>query len=114
MEGDRQPLSIPPHPHRPGPSRHPPLMCSDILRHPSLDIKHGVALVGFRYRTGPQKEHVVYLASTDKTIQYVYDETVMLGEQQYVIERGTRRLMPLTERLHPADLWQFVEAYNSG
>ena len=60
-------------------------MSSHIELHPSLDIKGGVALVGFRYRTGPQQDNVVYLVATDEMIQYVYDDTVTLGEQQYVI-----------------------------
>jgi len=114
MQGDLPQLSAPPQQHRPGALLHPPPLCSHVELHPSLDIKHGVALVGFRYRTGPQQDKVVYLVATDETIQYVYDDTVTLGEQQYVVERGTRMLMPLTERLHPADLWQFVEEFNSG
>lgn len=89
-------------------------MSSHIELHPSLDIKQGVALVGFRYRMEPRKDTVVYLVATDETIQYVYDDTVTLGAAQYVIERGTRMLMPLTERLHPAALWQFVEEFTSG
>jgi hypothetical protein len=73
-----------------------------------------VALVGFRYHTAWRKDSVVYLIATDETMQYVYDDAVTLGEQPYVIERGTRMLMPLTERLHPAALWHFVEEFTSG
>src|SRR4051812_22204721 len=105
MEGDRQPLSTSSSQTGAGASHHPPPTASHIELHPSLDIKQGVALVGFRYRTGPRKENVVSLIATDETIQYVHDDTVTLGEQQYIIERGTRMLMPLTERLHPAALW---------
>ena len=42
-------------------------MSSHIELHPSLDIKQGVALVGFRYRTGPQQDNVVSLVATDET-----------------------------------------------
>src|ERR1700674_5145325 len=116
MDGDTPPLSPPsaPPPQAPGPSLHPPPMFAHLLLHPSLDIKGGVALVGFRYRTESHKENVVYLIATAETIQYVYDDTVTLGAQQYVVERGTRMLMPLTERVHPAALWQFVEEFTSG
>jgi hypothetical protein len=101
-----------PSPPRPAAARHPPPVSSDIVLHPSLEIKDGVALVGFRYHTAARKEAVVYLVATDETMQYVYDDTVMLGEQPYVIERGSRLLMRPTERLHPAALWQCVEAFN--
>jgi hypothetical protein len=73
-----------------------------------------VALVGFRYHTAWRKDRVVSLIATDETLQYVYDDAVTLGEQPYGIARGTRRLMPLTERLHPAALWHCVEECTSG
>lgn len=65
--------------------------------------------MGFRYHTAWRKDRVVSLIATDETLQYVYDDAVTLGEQPYGIARGTRRLMPLTERLHPAALWHCVE-----
>ena len=84
------------------------------MLHPSLEIKAGVALVGFRYRASVKHERVIYVIATNGRIHYVHDNIFSLGDQQYVVERGGRMLMPLAGRLHPETLWAFIEDYNSG
>jgi hypothetical protein len=92
----------------------PPTTLPQLLLHPSLDIKAGMALVGFRYRASVKHERVIYVLATHGYIHYVHDNIFSLGDQQYVVERGGRMLMPLAGRLHAEALWAFIEDYNSG
>lgn len=92
----------------------PPKTFPHILLHPSLDIRNGVVLVGFRYRVDAKKEKVVYVVGARGHIQYVHDKSFTVDNLQYVVDLGQRMLMPLAGRLHPEALSQFIEDYNEG
>lgn len=92
----------------------PPTTLPHILLHPGLDLRHGLAMIGFRYRPTLKDERVVYVVATRGTLQYVHEPTFTLADRQYVVELGGRLLMPLERRLHPESLQAFVAAYTGG
>ena len=65
----------------------PPTTLPQLTLHPSLEIKAGVALVGFRYRASVKHERVIYVIATNGRIHYEHDNVFSLGDQQYVVER---------------------------
>ncbi|MCX6760449.1 MAG: hypothetical protein NTW46_03865 [Candidatus Nealsonbacteria bacterium] len=81
------------------------------ILHPSLDIKNGVLVVGFRYREEPDKESELFLIVKDGGIGYQAERSFENKGQRYFFEKDKRKLMRIEERWSIAGLNQFLNDY---
>lgn len=83
------------------------------LLHPSLDIKNGVLILGFRYRAMSLKEEDIFLVVNGGNIQVISNETFNVEGKLYCIERRGRKMIRIDERWSITDLKKFVKEYTA-
>lgn len=79
--------------------------------HPSLDIKNGVMVLGFRYRAKADEEKDMVVIADGGTIRICTDPSFKVADRQYHLEKRKRKLMRIEERWGTAPLLQFVDDY---
>lgn len=84
---------------------------SGITLHPSLDIKEGVLILGFRYQSKSGKIEELILLVRNGTADLVKEGALIIGDKEYVIEKKGRRLVWLQDRWSIKDLNQFMAEY---
>jgi len=81
------------------------------LLHPSLDVKNGVLVLGFRYRAKPQEEKEIFVVVNEGTAQTTESDQLKIQEKLYYFEKRGRKLMRLEERWSVSALRQFLKDY---
>lgn len=81
------------------------------IMHPSLDVKNGILVIGFRYREKPDEEKELFLIVSNDGIGYQTDKNFEHKGQRYFLEKGKRKLMRIEERWSIAALNQFLNDY---
>lgn len=81
--------------------------------HPSLHIKDGVLVLGFRYRTKEHEERDVLIVADGSTIRYVHEPLFEAKGRRHYVEKRQRKLMRIDERWSSEHLQQFVDGYSS-
>ncbi len=80
-----------------------------VLLHPSLDIKDGVLILGFRYRSGANKIEEAFLITSDCFSRILKKESFKHKEKEFVIEKAKRKLAWLEDRWGLQALNLFIE-----
>lgn len=81
------------------------------MLHPSLDIKDGILVLGFRYRAKPDEEQELYLTVKDGNITYHTEKSFEHKEKRYFFEKRKGKLIRLEERWSITGLNQFLNDY---
>ena len=81
------------------------------LLHPSLDIKDGILVIGFRYRSKPNEEKDIFVVVSEGNIQIVTSESFKVKEKNYYFERRGRKLIRIEERWGVNPLLNFLDDY---
>ena len=84
------------------------------ILHPSLDVREGALILGFRYRATPKDEKEVFLISKDGNLGIARGESVEIDDQLYYFEKRGRKLMRIEERWNLDGMQQFIEDYLIG
>lgn len=79
--------------------------------HPSLDIRNGVLVVGFRYREKPDEEKELFLVAKSGNVEYHTERFFEHDGKRYFFEKGKKKLVRLEERWSIADLNRFLNDY---
>ena len=82
------------------------------LLHPSLDIKDGILIIGFRYRSKPQEEKDFFVVVSKGNIEIVNTEFFTKKEKFYYFEKRGRKLIRIEEKWSIVGLKQFLSGYN--
>lgn len=77
--------------------------------HPSLDIKNGILVLGFRYKTKIGKEEDLILLVHKGNIEILSEDSIVIEGKEYSIERRGRRLIRIQERWGIQQLNRFRE-----
>lgn len=82
------------------------------LLHPSLDIKNGIVIMGFRYREKPDEEQELFLIAKNGNILHQTGIGFFEDEgKKYFLEKGKRKLVRIEERWSISGLNQFLNDY---
>jgi len=81
--------------------------------HPSLDIKNGILILGFRNRLSEKDEQKFFLVARNGNIEHFTSTNFEHDSTQYIIDLGKRMLVPLEERWGLSELNEFLEEYSS-
>lgn len=83
------------------------------LLHPSLDIKDGLMILGFRYRSKPHEEKDIFIVASGGYIETTDQDPCVVNDRAYYFEKRVRRLASLEEKWSVSALQQFIAEYNS-
>ena len=75
--------------------------------HPSLDVKDGILILGFRYRATVEQEEM-FLVARNGNVEILYETSFENDDATYFIELRKRKLARLEERWGIAELNQFL------
>ena len=78
--------------------------------HPSLDVKNGVLILGFRCRATADKEKDIFIVARDGNIEVLNGTEFEHGGIHYFVEIRKRKLARLEEQWGLAELNNFLEA----
>lgn len=81
------------------------------LLHPSLDIKNGVLVIGFRYRSTPNEEKEIFVVVSDGNIEAVDTESINRKSKLYFFEKRSRILIRIEEKWSMDELQNFLAEY---
>ena len=81
------------------------------LLHPALDIKDGILVIGFRYRSKPQEEKEIFIVASDGNIQITNSEMFKRNGKNYYFERRNRKLIRIEEKWGITQLQKFLNDY---
>lgn len=86
--------------------------------HPSLDVKNGLLVLGFRFISKDLKEREIFVVATNKGISIYQNEHFEIDQKRYFVEmKGgllTKRLLAkIEERWDLEGLLSFIDEYNS-
>lgn len=81
------------------------------LLHPSLDIKDGVLVIGFRYRSTPKEEKEIFVVASNSNVEAVTTESVTLKDKLYYFEKRSRKLVRIEEKWSVRELQKFLDEY---
>ena len=80
-----------------------------VLLHPSLDIKDGLLVLGFRYRLSSKEEKNVFLVAKNTGIEMTHSDSFEWSNKTFFFENKGRMLNRLDERWGVAELQQFLD-----
>jgi hypothetical protein len=81
------------------------------ILHPSLDIKNGLLVIGFRYRCKPQEEKEIFVVANKGNIQTVDTEFFTDANKLYFFDKRGRKLVRIEEKWSVLGLKQFLSMY---
>lgn len=81
------------------------------LLHPSLDIKNGVLVLGFRYRATAQQEKEIFVVVDGHNIQAIEADSFNIKDKLYCLEKRSRKLMRIEDRWNIGELKDFINTY---
>src|SRR3989344_6384848 len=79
------------------------------LLHPSLDIKNGVLVLGFRYLAKQKEERAIFVIVSGGTIQTTGDDSFKIKDKTYWLVKRGRKLMRVEEKWSGSALPQFIK-----
>ena len=79
------------------------------MLHPSLDMKDGILIIGFRYRATVEQDKVMYLIARNGNAEILYDISFEEKGTQYFIDLRNRKLAWLEDQWGLEELNQFLE-----
>jgi hypothetical protein len=85
-----------------------------VFLHPSLDVKNGIFILGFRFISKDRTTKNIFVVSTEKGIRFSQDDNFEFEGKRYFIETKGRLLVRIEEKWNLEDLMNFIENYNSG
>jgi hypothetical protein len=85
-----------------------------VFLHPSLDVKNGIFILGFRFISKDRMPKDIFVVSTEKGINFYQDDNFEFKGKRYFIETKGRLLARIEEKWNLEDLINFIENYNSG
>jgi hypothetical protein len=85
-----------------------------VFLHPSLDVKNGIFILGFRFISKDRVMKDIFVVSTEKGINLYQDDNFEFESKRYFIETKERLLARIEEKWNLEDLINFIENYNSG
>jgi hypothetical protein len=84
-----------------------------VFLHPSLDVKNGIFILGFRFISKDRTPKNIFVVSTEKGISLCQDDNFEFEGKRYFIETKGRLLARIEEKWNLKDLMDFIENYNS-
>ena len=81
------------------------------LLHPSLDIKNGVLVIGFRYRSIQNEEKEIFVVVFDNNIEIIDTNSINIRERLYFFEKRGRKLIRIEEKWSMVELQKFVAEF---
>ena len=81
------------------------------ILHPSLDIKDGILILGFRYKAKNGKEEDIFLMAKDSSVRTIRGDSCEVDGKHYLFERKGRKLIRIEERWSLAELNRIVADY---
>jgi hypothetical protein len=89
--------------------------CFDgVFLHPSLDVKNGIFISGFRFISKDRTPKNIFVVSTEREINLYQDDNFEFEGKRYFVETKGRLLARIEEKWNLEDLINFMENYNSG
>jgi hypothetical protein len=85
-----------------------------VFLHPSLDVKNGIFILGFRFISKDRTPKNIFVVSTERGISLYQDDNFEFEGKRYFIETKGRLLARIEEKWNLEDLMNFIENYNSG
>lgn len=82
--------------------------------HPSLDIKDGILVLGFRIKKDKVDESDLFIIKTEGGVSTTEDRFFLYKDQRYSIEKKKRVLPRLSQKWSVEDLNQFLEETTNG
>jgi len=82
--------------------------------HPSLDVKNGLLILGFRFISKDLKEENIFACANNQNVFLSQEEYFDLEGKRYSIEMKKRLLARIEEKWDLEELINFIENYNSG
>src|SRR5581483_4691846 len=79
--------------------------------HPSLDIRNGILVLGFRYKAKSGKDEKFAIVVHGGTPKIVREDEFMIGDKLYVLENRARRLARVNDRWDLMKLNQLLLDY---
>lgn len=83
------------------------------ILHPSLDIKNKILILGFRYRSEPQKEKEIFILVNEQRIQTTEENSLTIKDKLYYFEKRSRKLARIEEKWSVSELQQFIKIHNT-
>lgn len=80
--------------------------------HPSLDIKNGISVLGFKVKKEKDKEENVYIVTSDEGVQLVQESGFSHKDKYYPIEIKNRKLNKLSRKWGAERVNSFFESLN--
>jgi len=81
------------------------------LLHPSLDVRNGVLVIGFRYRSTSKAEKEIFIIASGNNIEAIDTESTNINGKLYCFEKRGRKLIRIEEKWSMADLQKFLTDY---
>ena len=81
------------------------------LLHPSLDIKDGVLVIGFRYRATQKEEKEIFVVASSGNLEAVDTECINIKDKLYYFEKRGRKLVRIEEKWSVVELQKFLDEY---
>ncbi|MFH1509521.1 MAG: hypothetical protein ABIE68_05120 [bacterium] len=81
------------------------------LVHPSIDIKNGIAILGFRYFSEEQKDNNLYIISDGNEIDVKYDTNFVFDNNNYSIRLDNRKLANIEEKWDIDSLIEYIDNF---
>ena len=82
--------------------------------HPSLDIRDGMLVLGFRIKPTVDKEENLYVIARGGAITTYDDPRIQIGESRITLAQKNRKLEKLSSRWSYDDLMEFIDNYSAG
>lgn len=84
------------------------------LLHPSLDVKGGILLLGFRYKDSSREDKEALIVAKDGAISIETSDSFEFDGRRYYVDRNARKLARLEERWGVEALNEFYSGYMNG
>lgn len=85
------------------------------MLHPSLDIKDGILILGFRYRAKTREEKELFVVvHGDGVVDLKEGDPFEIESKSYFLEQKSRKLIRIEERWGLLELQKFVHEYLEG
>lgn len=79
------------------------------LLHPSLDIKDGVLVIGFRYRVSQKEEKEIFVVASNGDVEATDGDSINIKDKLYYFEKGRRKLVRIEDKWSVAELQKFLD-----
>ncbi|MCX6706498.1 MAG: hypothetical protein NTV24_05395, partial [Candidatus Woesebacteria bacterium] len=81
----------------------------EVTFHPSLDIKNGILVLGFRIQTAVDKEEEIYLVTSKDSVWLTKEKSFTIDNRNYYIDLKKKKLAKLSRKWDKKQLEAFCE-----